>query len=547
MILGTIIYTLLSTIIELMMSACTFIAREILKETIDIMGTGNIFQGFINFLPNVNINLGAIIKGLAIAVVVFLLIINAIKSMASPITGDSAPNILQVIIRAALAVIIIIFVFGPKFTSSQVIKTFEDGSQQITNGLINLEGGLIGSVGRFFGTVLSYITEKFAGSSIDVDLFGGFDINPIEYIAWCVMAASLLTQVVGAAISILESMICMGISVMFGPICCAMFTSQDTADTFKQWCLSILTQFLALFIRMVMWILFIAKCNEAFKNGGSIFDIAVTIVILTLVKNSEKILNSFGLRTVSIGDAARAVGTGFGVLTGAAALGLSAARLSRMGGKGSPIGPKGDKPTGIQNMLADGAGKHDMINSGVFNKEGGLQGALGSIKRGASRVGSFITAGNPVQNFKNQKAQLDAVKNMQMDGSFKQNISSQTLNDFFGRDSKSGSRFVGDAQLKTVTMNGQNINGYQTKLEFTKLNGEVYTKDVFVPMEKNSMPLYGAQIGDNNILSNGFKFDNYGTQAWEINKAPDFSDLNVDTNTETYKEEVSTVDHPAKN
>lgn len=544
MILGTIIYTLLGTIIEMMMYACTFIANEILNESLDILGNGNIFQSFIDFLPVVSINIGALIKGIAIGIVILLLVINAIKSISSPITGDEAPNILQVIIRAALAIIMILVIFGPNFSSST--KVITDAGHRYTTEtlLLNVDGGVIGTVGAWFGKILSYLTGYF-NQQIEIDLH--FDADPLEYIAWCVMAASLLTQVIGAAITILESMITMGLSVMFGPICCAMYTSKDTAETFKNWCLSILTQFLALFIRMFMWILFIAKCNDAFKGDGSIFDLAVTIVILTLVKNSEKILNSFGLRTVSMGDAARAVGTGFGVLTAAAGIGLSAARLSKMGNAGGSVaGSRNGKATGIQNMLADGADKHSMFNNGIFNSSG-AQGLGSTLKRGVSRVGSFITAGNPVQNFRNQKSQIDAAKKMQMaDGSFNKNISAQTLNDFFGRDSKSNSRFVGDAQLKSVNINGSTVQGYQTKAEFTKMNGEVYQKDVFVPMENNSMPLYGAQIDDNAILSNSYKFDNYGTQAWEINAAPDFSDLNSKDIKLDEKDVAGTIDHPAK-
>ena len=137
---------------------------------------------------------------------------------------------------------------------------------------------------------------------------------------------TLIISVFGAALTYLERVLSLAVSVIIGPVAVAMYVNPDTADTAKQWALSILTQFLAVFISLAMWTAFLNQLSAAFAydkpllsdSGGEIFAFAVAIAILSLVKNSEKILNTFGLRTMTLGDSARMVMGGISTIAGAA-------------------------------------------------------------------------------------------------------------------------------------------------------------------------------------------------------------------------------------
>lgn len=510
MIITTIVTMFFSLIIEWLVSGATFIASEILGDTIALFD-GDIFQNVINQMPVLTqIHAYSIIRGIGLGLAVMLIVWAAVKSIASPLIGEDQPNVANVIIRGAIAMLLLAFFYA---------NTYEGTTQSGFRF-----GGFISLLGQLFGNVLTTISNSIsngvglmplAGQEYTLEILK----DATHYLAWCVLAASLLTSVVGAAMTILERVITLAITALIGPVAIAMYANPATADTFKQWLLSLITQFIALFISMIMWIAFMAQMNSAFKES-SLFSIALTVVILTLVKNSEKILHSFGLRTMNMGDSARAMAAGFGVLASGAGLAMTAGNMAaniRQNGTltrtaGGLGGNRGSNQTmGVQNVLSGEIGKNKLFAGTQRGRN--VQRALGNAK-------TVLTTWNPraIANMRKQNSAYSTLFDSNNKPLNNVENAGEKLNDLLGLDSTSEVRFGNDMKYAeytgtTIDKDGKEqivtMQGYQGTAEFNGIDGEIVrNSDVFVPLTNNGINVSNSSFDNSKII------DNFGTRIY---------------------------------
>ena len=451
MIIGTVIYTLLETFLKLIESGCVWVANKILDETITVFASNqNIFVTFINLIPFANtINLSAIIRGTAYGVAMMLMTVSIVKSFISPFTGDDSINPAQAAVRAALTIILIGMIFGSSFGWSQSYIYY---------------GGLLRLVGKWFGTLLSKV-GAIPGRGL-THLFS-FKLNPIEYIAGILLELALLTSIVGGALQYVERIISFAIYIIIGPIAVSMYASKDTENISKDWMLGVLSQFLAIFISLIMWIAFI---ESAKKGDSSLLHYAIMIAILGVMRNSEKIINAFGLQTMKLGDSARAAVAGFGLATSTIIMSSRFSSLASQKGSSSVT-----NVAGSNSMYAPGT-------VSAYNKAG-VFGDPSSTKLGQAK--NIATSMQPITAIRNASAQNKAMSSVTSALQAGNAIDAKTLNTAMGLSTNTSIHAIGSGNegmlqpASVMSSQGQMINGFMGDAAFSKGGQVEIVKDAF--------------------------------------------------------------------
>lgn len=225
MVATAIIYAVLQTILEGLLWSVVAVSNAILDESITVFNSGtlgvNIFDRFVSLIPFTNTTvINSTIRAIAYSIIVLFILFAAIKSVFAPaLADDKAPNPIQAIIRGIVAAFLIIIIFG---TSNETLFGYN----------------LLTQVGRLFGAILGLLP-----SAGNIDLtFSLPDLNPVYYITNIILIVTLVVSVFGAAITYVERVVSLAVTVIIGPVAVAMYASADTADTAKQWAMSVLTQ-----------------------------------------------------------------------------------------------------------------------------------------------------------------------------------------------------------------------------------------------------------------------------------------------------------------
>lgn len=414
-ILISAVYSIFQMVLEGLLFGTVAIANTILDESITVFTSNNvginIFYRFASLIPFDNIvDINTSIRAIAYSIVVLFMILAAIKSMAAPIISENTPNPAQILIRGVIAIILIFLIFG------------NTPDYFFGDNLLTRLGGLCGSI-------LSAI-PKADNFDLAVSLP---NLNPAYYLVNIILMVTLIISVFGAALTYLERVLSLAVSVIIGPVAVAMYVNPDTADTAKQWALSILTQFLAVFISLAMWTAFLNQLSAAFADkpllsdsGGELFAFAVAIAILSLVKNSEKILNTFGLRTMNLGDSARMVMGGVSTIAGAA---MMASRFKNHRNKTN-------KKSGFEQQENPSDKVYDAQGS-ISNKYDKRTNLLGT-----GSIGGFISNGVDFSYVKKHRAQGNAISSL--GSSIGKEVNASTINDAFGFSPTSKLQAVGN-------------------------------------------------------------------------------------------------------
>lgn len=435
-------------IIELTINSVTWLATTILDNRflLPADNTVNIIQKFADYIP-FNIDIAGVIRGIAFGVLLLILLVSLVKSISAPFTGESAPNPWQVCIRFVLTIVLINLIFGTNFLTNGNGQTF-------------LSQGLIAKFGEWFSVILS----KLNNEELSVQ-FAWSGINPAHTLVVLIMCISLLTSIIGAALTHIERIISFGLYVILGPIAVAMNACQETAETFKQWVIGVFAQFMAIFLSLVLWQSFklcLVNCfsNSSFIDGISLFDMAITMALLGIVKNSEKILNAFGIRTMANMESARMFAGGFATL---ASTTMIASRLVGFAGRSKSIGGLG---TSGQPSL--------YTNGGLNTFKSQFQNAQGKTTFGSAVKGLFNADTHPFKTASNLK-QYKAASELHgiIDGNHFlapdetiQGASADMVNKGFGlKEGKSSLYATGDANgnmayASAKSISGNNVEGF---------------------------------------------------------------------------------------
>lgn len=424
MIITTVIYAVLQAILEGLLKCVVAVSNAVLDESITVFNSGllgvNIFDRFVALIPFTDPTIiNSTIKAIAYSIIVLFVLFAAIKSVFAPaLADDKAPNPVQAIIRGVVAVFLIIIIFG---TSNETLFGYN----------------LLTQVGRLFGAILGNIPKTGSFNYT----YTITDLNPAFYITNIILVVTLVVSVFGAAITYVERVISLAVTVIIGPVAVAMYASSDTADTAKQWAMSILTQFLAIFLSLILWQAFMNQLSIAFNTplisseGSSVFNFAVAIAILSIVKNSEKILNTFGLRTMTLGDSARSVMAGLSTIAGAT---MMAMRFSNSYRKGKAVG--GNKEENLAGNVYD---SDNAIKYNEKSKEGKVL--------GTGTVGGFVNSNMNYSYVASHKQQRDSIA--VLGSSVGNDVTSQSVNTAFGFTDTTKLKAVGDSSgnMKAVS------------------------------------------------------------------------------------------------
>ena len=493
MIIGTIIYSLLGTLLQLLDAACVWIANKILDDTITVFSANqNIFTTFVDLIPFAStIHLNSIIKGISYGVVFLLMVISILRSVTSPFTGDDAINPAQAGIRAAVAIVLIIAIFGAGFGFSGTNNVYY--------------AGLLDPIGRWFGTILSKVG---AVPSRGLENVFKFELNPIEYIAGILLELALLTSIVGAALQYVERIISFAIYMIFGPIAVAMYASKDTASVCRTWLMGVFSEFLSIVVSLIMWISFI---QSAKTGDGSLLHYAIMIAILGIMRNSEKIINAFGFQTIRLGDSARSMVAGIGMATSGFMIANSTYRFATTAGKNF-INSNGGKPIGTINPIN---GRGEFGNPSFSTSFGQAMQVM--------TAPTPATAYNAYKNARSQSQAMTAVKTAMANN---QPVNAQTLNTALGLTNSSNIHAVGGgsagdtmfAATATLTDGETKISGFMGDAEINK-GGQVETvRNAFFPLDQGANTLSQGDIvtfgdGANRFISDESVLMNNGTGA----------------------------------
>lgn len=589
-IVGLVIYALLETLIDLFLQGSVWIAKHIMNDSVTLFSSDqNILDSFYELLPigfsNADgkesfLDLAGIIDGISVAFLVLIIMSSIIKSLAAPITGEETENPVQVGIRAVIALFLKTFIFGSSLFAFN---------------------GLLGYIGKIFTIAMSYVGEKISEVSpggLDY-VFGEFTVtaNPAAYIGLLIMTASLVAAVLGAAITYIERILTFVASLLVGPISVMLFASKSSSDVTKSWIQSIFAQLGAILLSLVMWVLFLAQLDSALQGeggvwasltgeraGARIFKLAVAIAILSLVRNSEKIFNNIGIRTMPNAESARALLGGIS-LAGASAMtafrlgvpfGQKAADRFIHGGnnpaKGGSAFGSGDPTPGKK--LYNEKGEMALGNSGsaqtvgnhmrgavAWARQGGFSAPLfgkdsvhsmqqrqseamshmtKAVKEGAA--GSAITGINTKYGSETKNFSAAQTANMALSGradgtgkfAFVSSTQNATQNATVNKD---GSAPAGSASglsssvriAETAATDGSAVKGFAGPAVFSSNGVDSVKGDYFVPTENGMAELARGQsidIGtgvEMQLTGSKVAIDDFGGYAYEIKPVQDIN------------------------
>lgn len=253
-----------------------------------------------------DINFINIFKTLGWAILILGTLISAINSFVASTSGNKAKNPGQVVVNSIMSAVLMVAIFGVG-NFSGLINEFGELMNKVmslvTEGFVtkDAQGNALLAI-KANDIYNSVKAAKASRSSIIGDLVsatnGNISSNQVVYLIY---AVAITSGVVRGAITYIERYLSMAMYLMVGPICVGFNSMDETKDTCKQWFMGLVTQALAILLSIICWrFFFVQVCKE-----WTLLNLTITLAILSLVSNSEKLLNAIGLKTMVNGDSAR--------------------------------------------------------------------------------------------------------------------------------------------------------------------------------------------------------------------------------------------------
>lgn len=305
--LGLILNFVLDFIIDTILGLVLTIMLAIATSILDPQVMSFTFESFLNIFPQIGggIDVFGIIKALGWIILIVNTILGITKSMIAPFEGSKSRSPQQYLVGGITTATLMMLTFGVGNINGLIyyFGTLMDKFMSwILSGYTSAEtgavaiSGAIGSVEQMVTQLKGIITES------PLVAFKADNLPIISNIVDVVFAVALMTTCITAAITYVERYLSFGLYLLLGPIAVSFGSSDTTKDVSKQWFMGIVSQFLTCFVTLLVWRMFLARLFY----GWSFFGLAVCLGLLTIVKNSEKIINMLGLRTMANGDAANA-------------------------------------------------------------------------------------------------------------------------------------------------------------------------------------------------------------------------------------------------
>ena len=281
---------------------------NVLKVLDDVFAKSNLIT------EGINVDISSIIMTIAYTLILLITVLEVINSMVSSVQGEVADSPWKILFRGIFTVLIEFLIFG------NPIKT-DNSTLFATGGLLTVSGNAMAKILAPFGENIDKVSATLKSLNLSPTL------SPVETIVLLVLSFALFKGVIEAGVIFVERWLSFAMSVLFGPIAVAMNTSSRTSQTFSNWMNSILSQIMAIFISLIIMNFFISstwtQSDAALINSAALFKYALSLALLALFKNSEKILNSYGIKTIANRDTVKDLAAGTRTLTG---IGLSAVK-----------------------------------------------------------------------------------------------------------------------------------------------------------------------------------------------------------------------------
>lgn len=345
----SVVYALMSTLASLFNAAAIHGMMVIMdNDLLKISASGNVMQILDDVFVNSNIltkgisaNISAVIMTVSYSLIILLMLVETISSMINSAQGEAAENPIKILIRGVITIFLEFLIFGNPF------KT-DNSSLFAGGGLLMQAGNWMANVLAPFGNDIDKINSTVGAISFSPT------VSPVETIVLLVLSFALFKGALEAGVVFVERWLTFAISTLFGPIAIAMNVSTKTNQSFSKWLTSVLSQLLTIFISMLILNFFISSLwaqseSLAVFNSAALFKYAISISLLALFKNSEKILNSYGIFTIATKDSAKEIAAGAKVVTG---FGMSAFKAVTSGKlKGYQAAGRSSVAKGVTDMV----------------------------------------------------------------------------------------------------------------------------------------------------------------------------------------------------
>lgn len=309
------IYALLPTLISLFTSASVGGMQAVMNDklfkangnTIEILEDLFGYNSSLNYW-NVQIfgvdirfnslHVGQMIMELAYALVVLLMFVQVIASLINAAQGEESENPIKIMIRALATLFLIVVFFGTP------------GNRWLP------ASGIIHWYGDVMSAVLSGVTQdysKFFEGLKDL-VHISVSLIPSRQIIICIFSFALFKGSLEAGLVFVERWLTFTFTVLLGPLFIGFNAAKTTSQTFVNWLKQIIAQTITLFVSYLVIIMYMNSMGDLWGVdigfGDLLFRYAVSIALLALYKNSEKLLNAVGISTVANMSSLREYGKG---------------------------------------------------------------------------------------------------------------------------------------------------------------------------------------------------------------------------------------------
>ena len=300
-LIAAAIYALLPTVISLLTMSAVTAMKAIIDKRLFIIN-GNVIDilesvfGSGSYLGRAGIDIGGVIYGVGFSIIIVSSLLAIISSFIKGMQGEASENPFNVLARAIATVFLEIIIFGVP------------GNRWFGTGFLS-------QFGNMMSAVIGYITPQADKLMSSVKAFNINIATPADQIVIVVMSFALFKSTISAGIVFVERWLSFAMTLLLGPVFVGMNASRQTSDTFKNWIMSVFSQALTIIISFAILIFYVFSMGDLsgfqfFTLGDVLFKYAFTLALLSLYKNSEKLMNALGIRTIANSDTLRDYGKG---------------------------------------------------------------------------------------------------------------------------------------------------------------------------------------------------------------------------------------------
>lgn len=358
LILGILLDFLLETILTWCLEISFQISTAILDPSTFSFALNNGEKGLLTVLPAIkNFDILQFFKTIAWILLFLIVIINVIKALTSGLSGNLTKSPIQYVLGGLTAAVLLVLFFGIGDIQGLIYwfgeKVFNPFMEWATKDMLGANGKLALSAQALSAQVKTAMGRSSIvfSSAVDSEGKGNQIVN-------VVFAIAIMSGCIGASITHVERYLSLALYILFGPVCIAFYGTDETKDTAREWFMGIISQCIAMLLGIICWRMFFVQVTK----DWTLFNLAITLAILSMIKNSEQILNMVGFRTMPSKDSARSL-LGAAASTGALAIGA----ISAIGGISRGIGRGVDRK--LANTQNAQRGLYEGINNAKTERE----------------------------------------------------------------------------------------------------------------------------------------------------------------------------------